>query len=188
VANNLVNDIAAEFEDDTLSSVELQANEGRIQELIRLARESTAPISSLTHRLEPWVAYAIVPLFALSNAGVAVSGDTAADAPGEPVVLGIALGLVLGKTIGVFSATWLAVKLGIGRLPSATTWRHVLGLSVTAGVGFTVALFVAGLSFEDPHLTDLAKIGILAGSFVAGILGYVLLRTAPPARSDDAVT
>jgi NhaA family Na+:H+ antiporter len=190
VARSLVDEISAEFEDERLTAVELQANEGRIQELIRLARESTAPISSLTHLLEPWVAYVIVPIFALANAGVKVSGDTAADAVSEPVVLGIVLGLVVGKTIGVFSATWLAVRLGIGRLPAGTTWSHVLGLAITAGVGFTVALFVASLSFDDPVLGDMAKIGILSASLVAGLLGFFTLRAVssrvPP--GDAALT
>lgn len=176
MARTLVDEIASEFDDDRLTAVELQANEGRIEELMRLARESTAPISSLTHILEPWVAYLIVPVFALANAGVAVSSETASDAVGEPVVTGIFFGLLLGKTIGVFSATWLAVKLGVGRLPNNTNWAHVFALAVTAGVGFTVALFVAGLSFTDPALNDMAKIGILTASTVSGIIGFTLLK------------
>ncbi len=194
-ARTLVDEIDEAFVDGTLTAEELEHNEGRIQELIRIAREATSPIATLTNRLGPWVSYAIVPIFAFANAGVKVAGDTAADAAGEPVVLGIVLGLVVGKTVGVFSATWLAVRTGVGRLPSQTTWRHVLGLSVTAGVGFTVALFVAGLAFDDPNTVDLAKIGILSGSLIAGVIGFTLLRTSPPSvvvtgavsDGDDAV-
>ena len=97
----------------------------------------------------------------------------------DPVVMGVAVGLVVGKTVGVFGASFIAVKLGLGRLPAGTTWSHVLGLAMVAGVGFTVALFVASLSFTDPDLTDSAKIGILGGSAVAGIVGYLFLRTLP---------
>ncbi len=182
-ATELVQSIGREYDDGRLTAGDLQTNEARVQELIRLARESTAPIARLSHLLEPWVAYLIVPLFAFANAGVAVSASTAAEATGEPIVLGIVVGLLVGKTVGVFGATWLAVQLGVGRLPKATTWVHIAGLAITAAVGFTVALFVAGLSFEDPHLTDLAKIGILSGSIVAGVTGFTILRRARPAEA-----
>ena len=87
-------------------------------------------------------------------------------------------GLVLGKLVGVVSFTWLAVRLGVGRLPERTTWSHVVGVGATAGIGFTVALFVAGLSFDDADLLRSAKLGILAASTIAGLLGYTLLRRA----------
>ena len=95
------------------------------------------------------------------------------------MLAGVTLGLVVGKTVGVFGGAWLAVRLGVGRLPTSATWRHMLGLAVTAGIGFTVALFVTGLSFTDPALTSSAKIGILLASTVAGLLGFALLRTLP---------
>ena len=95
------------------------------------------------------------------------------------MLAGVTLGLVVGKTVGVFGGAWLAVRVGVGRLPTSATWRHMVGLAVTAGIGFTVALFVTGLSFTDPALTSSAKIGILLASAVAGLLGFVLLRTLP---------
>ena len=115
----------------------------------------------------------------IANAGVSVSTsgiDT-------NVFMGVLTGLVLGKLIGVVAFTWLAVRLGVGRLPDRTTWSHVVAIGATAGIGFTVALFVAGLSFDDPDLLRSAKLGILAASTAAGILGYTLLRRT--ARSGD---
>lgn len=126
----------------------------------------------------------IVPVSALANAGAALTGDSLRGALGDRVVLGAALGLVVGKTVGVVGATWPAVRLGTGRLPVLTTWRHVFGVAVCAGIGFTVALFVASLSFTDPTLTDAAKIGILGGSLVAGVAGYLWLRVCPPVDED----
>jgi hypothetical protein len=99
----------------------------------------------------------------------------------NPVTLGVALGLVAGETVGVFTTRVVAVKFGVGRLPTGTTWRHLFGLAVCAGIGFTVALFVTSLSFADPALADSAKVGILGGSVIAGALGYALLRTSAPA-------
>ena len=127
------------------------------------------------------MAFGIVPLFALVNAGVRL--DVAGlDAR---VTLGVVAGLVLGKTIGVFGGAWLAVRLGIGRLPASVTWRHMVGLAVTAGIGFTVALYVTGLSFDDAALVSSAKIGILGASAAAGALGFLLLRTVPVPRHEE---
>ena len=145
------------------------------EDLARYARETTSPLERVESTLNLWVAFAVVPLFALVNAGVEVHVGSL----DSRVVLGVALGLVLGKTVGVLGASWITVKLGIGRLPDHTTWRQMLGLSVTAGIGFTVALFVTGLSFSDPGLTASAKTGVILASIVAGAIGYALLRTAP---------
>ena len=127
-------------------------------------------------------AYVIVPVFALANAGVQFSGDAVSGLFSDPVVLGVSLGLVVGKTVGVFAASVIAVKLGLGRLPAGATWRHIFGLAICAGVGFTVALFVTSISFTDPALADSAKIGILLGSAVAGTVGYLFLRAIPAAE------
>jgi len=155
----------------------------RLSEIDRLVTESRSPLDRLTDKLHLWVAFVVVPLFAFANAGVRLSGEALDGLFSDPVVLGIAVGLVVGKTVGVFSFTWLGVKLGIGTLPDGVGFRNVLGLALTAGVGFTVALFVAGLAFEPGTLVaDSAKIGILGGSVVAGILGFTYLRLSPPAR------
>jgi NhaA family Na+:H+ antiporter len=125
-------------------------------------------------------------VFALANAGVALTGDAVAGIVSEPATTGVIVGLFAGKTVGVLGATALAVRLGLGRLPSGTTWRHVLGLATSAGVGFTVALFVTSLAFDSAALADAAKVGILVGSSLSGLVGYLLLRTAPAHQATAA--
>jgi NhaA family Na+:H+ antiporter len=178
-ARRLLNQIERAYYDRVLTEAEFEANEVLTTEVARLAMHSTSPLERLESRLTPWVSYVVVPVFALANAGVPLSGDAVSGLLDDPVVLGTGVGLVAGKTIGVFLAAFLAIKLGLGRLPMGATWRHIFGLAVCAGVGFTVALFVASISFTDPALTDSARIGILLGSLVAGVLGYTLLRTIP---------
>jgi NhaA family Na+:H+ antiporter len=185
-ARRVIDRIDRAFDDDVLTEEEFARNEQRIAEVARLAMYSTSPLERLERALAPWVAYAVVPVFALANAGVTFSGDSVADLATDPVTVGVVLGLVVGKTVGIFGATALAVRLGIGTLPTGTTWRHLTGLATAAGVGFTVALFVTSLSFSEGPLTDAAKIGILVGSSVAGVLSYALLRTAPSPRGDQA--
>ena len=146
-----------------------------------VARESIAPLSRLEHLLHGWSAFVIVPIFALANAGVSFEGVNLADAVTSRVALGVAFGLVVGKTVGVTGFGWLVVKLGLGRLPSGVGWRHMIGTAMLAGIGFTVALFIAELAYTD-HLTiDLSKIGIFVGSIIAGVVGYAVLRSAPEA-------
>jgi len=154
----------------------------RLGEIERLVTESQSPLDRLARKLHLWVAFAIVPLFAFANAGVRLSGEAMDGLLSNRVVLGIAIGLVVGKTVGVFSFTVLGTKLGIGTLPAGAGYRTIFGLALTAGVGFTVALFVASLAYDPGTLTaDSAKIGILGGSLVAGCLGYGYFRTLPSA-------
>jgi NhaA family Na+:H+ antiporter len=178
-ARRLLDRIDKAYYDRVLTQEEFAENEHLAAEVARLAMYATSPLERLESRLSPWVSYVIVPVFALANAGVQFSGDAVAGLFGDPVVLGVGLGLVAGKTVGVFAASFLAVKLGLGRLPPGTTWRHILGLAMVAGIGFTVALFVTSISFTDPALADAAKIGILLGSAVAGAAGYLFLRAIP---------
>ena len=155
------------------------------RQLGSIANESIAPLNRLEHLLHPWSSFLIVPLFALANAGVRFGGVDILDALTSPVALGVAAGLLVGKIVGISAFTALAVRLGLGRLPRHTTWTHLFGLAALAGVGFTVSLFVTGLAFKSPALTDLAKIGIFAGSGIAGIIGYLILRFTgrPPKTS-----
>jgi len=172
------------IEDDLRDGEDYEEASARLSEIGRLVDETQSPLDRLTERLHLWVAFLIVPLFAFANAGVRLSGEALDGLFSNTVVLGIAVGLVVGKTVGVFSFTWLGVKLGIGALPDGVTFRNVLGLALTAGVGFTVALFVASLAFEPGTLVaDSAKIGILGGSLVAGILGFTYLRLSPSATA-----
>ncbi|MCB1006106.1 MAG: Na+/H+ antiporter NhaA [Acidimicrobiales bacterium] len=176
-ARRMVDDIERSYAEG-LTATEAEQNESTMEDIVRLAHESVSPLERIEHRLAPWAAYVIVPIFALANAGVVLSTKTMRDAATSTVGLGIFFGLIAGKTIGVSVATWLAVHLGIGTLPDGTTWGHVVGLAMTAGVGFTVALFVTELSFDAETLVSDAKIAILAASLVAGITGYLLLRLA----------
>jgi NhaA family Na+:H+ antiporter len=175
----LVDQIERAYYDRVLTQVEFEVNEQVIAEVGRLSIQSTSPLERLTRALSPWVAFVIVPVFALANAGVELSGDAITGLATNPVSLGVAAGLLVGKTVGVFAGAALAVALGAGRLPDETTWRHVLGLAIVAGIGFTVALFVTSISLEDPALVASAKVGILFGSLVAGLVGYLFLRAAP---------
>ncbi len=148
--------------------------------LSEVARESIAPLSRVEHILHGWSAFVIVPVFALANAGVELAGVDILDALTSRIALGVAFGLVVGKMIGVTGFGWLVVKLGWGRLPDGVNWRHMIGTGILTGVGFTVALFIAELAFEEHFHIDLAKIGIFAGSIVAAIAGYIVLRLATP--------
>jgi Na+:H+ antiporter, NhaA family len=179
-ARRLIDRIERAYYDRILTDAEFEANEQLMAEVSRLSVQSTSPLERLERALAPWVAFVIVPLFALANAGVELSGHAVGGLVSDPVTLGVTLGLVAGKTVGVFTTSILAVKLGVGRLPAGAGWRHMFGLAVCAGVGFTVALFVTSLSFTDPALADSAKVGILAGSLVAGALGFAILRTMAP--------
>ncbi|MCB0717692.1 MAG: Na+/H+ antiporter NhaA [Bacteroidetes bacterium] len=134
------------------------------------------PAYRMEHALHGWVAYFIMPVFALANAGVALGGGVNF---GSPVTLGIIAGLFLGKQIGVTLFAWLSVKLGIAELPQGVAWRQVYGVSLLCGIGFTMSLFIANLAFSEAALLDEAKIGILAASVVSGIAGWIALsRTA----------
>lgn len=136
-----------------------------------------SPLHTLEHALHPYVAYLILPLFAFANAGLALGGMSLEQAL-SPVPLGIALGLVLGKPLGVFGLSWLSVMLGIARKPADISWMQLLGVAVLCGIGFTMSLFVASLAFEASGEGALAadRLGILAGSLVSAVLGYGLLR------------
>lgn len=141
-----------------------------------------SPARHLEHTLHPWVAYAILPVFAFANAGVPFAGLTPRDLFG-PVPVGIMLGLFVGKQAGVFIATWVTVALGLARLPAGTTWPQVYGVSVLCGIGFTMSLFIGTLAFEHGgfEYATAVRVGVLGGSLLSALLGYAVLRLAPPA-------
>ncbi|MQM24249.1 Na+/H+ antiporter NhaA [Glycomyces sp. NEAU-7082] len=156
------------------------------EQLVRLTRDAQPPTHRLQHEHHPFSSFVVLPLFALANAGVALSGDLLATAATSAVTLGIVLGLVAGKTIGITAATWLAVKTGAGRLPEGTGWPLLTGIAAVAGIGFTVALFITELAFhgaETALLTDEAKIGVLAGSVAAALIGAAIVAMTAPKRS-----
>jgi NhaA family Na+:H+ antiporter len=125
--------------------------------------------------LHPWTSYVIVPLFALANAGIELSAGSFSSP--SPVFIGVLVGLVVGKLVGVAGFSWLAVRTGLARLPDGVGWAHIVGVAAVAGIGFTVALFIAGLAFTGEMLDD-AKLGVLAASVVAAVLGAILLSRA----------
>ena len=142
----------------------------------RAVRAVVPATERVAHDLHPWSSFFIVPLFALANAGVRLEAGVL-DRPGATAVAaGVAVGLVLGKGLGIAGLTWVAVRLGLAPLPEGAGWRQILGIAWVAGIGFTVSLFVAGLAFADADLVAAAKLGILAGSATAALVGAALLR------------
>jgi Na+/H+ antiporter NhaA len=142
--------------------------------------EATASIARLQRRLHPWSAYLVVPLFALANAGVHLDRDTLAETVSSPITLGVVAGLVAGKLAGVFGMSWLAVRTGLGTLPRLVTSRQLAAAGILAGVGFTVALFVADLTVSGPGDLEQAKVAILLAAAAAGPVGWLLLRMPAP--------
>jgi NhaA family Na+:H+ antiporter len=145
----------------------------------------SAPLERLERLLHPWSSFVVVPIFALANSGVDISGDAISDAAASPITHGVILGLLAGKVIGVVAATYIAVRLGLADLPRGATWRHIVGLGLLAGIGFTVALFITGLAFDDPQRIDEARIGILTASMIAGVVGFVALRFVSDTQSEQ---
>lgn len=133
------------------------------------------------HALHPWVAFLILPVFAFANAGVSLTGVTLTDLL-QPLSLGIAAGLFLGKQIGVFAFTYAGCKLGVARLPDGVSWAHVYGVACLTGVGFTMSLFIGSLAFDSPDVMNTVRLGVISGSLLSGVVGFVVLRMAPPLR------
>jgi NhaA family Na+:H+ antiporter len=146
-----------------------------------LLKRTESPADRVTRELHDWIAFLVLPLFALANAGVTFFSATWGPFLHSPVAWGVLLGLLLGKPLGIVSACWITVKLGIGRLPGGVNWKQVTGVGVLSGIGFTVSLFIGGLAFEDQAHLDAAKTAVLFASLLAGVGGYFLLRrTAAP--------
>ncbi len=146
--------------------------------LADLARDAVSPLARMESLLHPWASYVVVPLFALSNAGVPLTGHALAAGATSRVAVAIVAARVLGKTLGISIASGLAVRIGLARLPRGVSWRHVIGVAAAAGIPFTVSLFVAELSIRPGTVLDSAKLGILATALIAGLAGFLLLRSA----------
>lgn len=152
-----------------------EATLGQMEDLV-VGTES--PLERLERKVHPWTAFLVLPLFALVNAGVPLSPQGLMEAARSPVAQGIVAGLLVGKMGGILGASWLAVKAGWASLPEGVTWGHLGGVSLLAGIGFTVSLFITDLAFADPVLVTHAKVAILAASALAGALGFVMVRAA----------
>ncbi len=138
-------------------------------------RYGGSPLHIVEQGLSPYVTMLIVPLFAFANSGVILGQLSLSDLT-APVPLGVSLGLVLGKQIGVFGTVALMVRLGLARLPEGASWRHIWGIACLAGIGFTMSLFIGGLSYADPSLLNQVRLGVLAASLISAVLGYIVLR------------
>ncbi|WP_220793402.1 Na+/H+ antiporter NhaA [Nocardioides stalactiti] len=171
-------EVASDYAREALDDRRLDPDE--VHRLRFLVVESVPVVERLQHHLHPLSAYVVLPVFALANAGVDVRGGALGDALTSPVALGIGVGLVLGKPIGIVLASALAVRLRVARLPEGVGWGQLVGVGFVAGIGFTVSLFIAGLAFPDaPGLAADAKVGILLASLAAAGAGLVVLRLAP---------
>ncbi len=138
--------------------------------------EARSPLLYLEEKLHPWVAFAVVPVFGFANAGVSLSGVTV-DTLLQPVPLGVALGLLIGKQVGIFALAALAIRAGLAKLPDASNWGQLYGVAALCGIGFTMSLFIGALAFPGaPHLVDEVKVGVLMGSLLSAVLGVILLR------------
>ena len=195
VFHKRANELLDQFESAGIQGKDIRTNPHQFELLLKLeslAEEAQAPLQRLEHSLRPYIMYAIMPVFALANAGVTIDGSMS-DFFTQPVTWGIVLGLVLGKPIGILSAVYLSVRLGWGRLPNYVRWPQMIGVGFLAGIGFTMSLFITGLAFAtNPHLIDVAKIGILLASLIAGVTGVLILvgtsriPSVVPAESDAA--
>jgi len=165
---------AAESEKSVMNDEEQQT---AIEALENACERVQPPLHRMEHALHNWVTFAVMPVFALANAGVAVTGNMG-ETLSHPVTLGIVLGLLLGKPIGIMVASWVAVKTGMASLPEGVSWSQIHGAGWLGGIGFTMSIFVAGLAFADAALLTMAKLGILTASTCAAVVGTVLLRRA----------
>jgi len=146
-----------------------------IQHVKNLSLAAETPLQKIEQALHPWVAFLIMPLFALANSGIMIGADIFT-AIINPVSIGVTTGLVIGKFVGIISFTWILVKTGLGKLPDQAKWKHIIGVALLAGIGFTMSLFISGLAFKNPIFVDQAKYGILLASIVSGILGTIVLK------------
>jgi NhaA family Na+:H+ antiporter len=161
-----------------------EERQGALHALNSANEDVEPPLQELEHALHPWVVFAIMPLFALANAGV-VLGEDFASTLLNPVSLGIVAGLLLGKQFGITLFAWLAVKSGISELPGGVSWLHIYGAAWLAGIGFTMSLFISDLAFADSPLLDVAKLGILTASLIAGVAGWSIIRRTSAPRTGD---
>lgn len=163
--------------EDSAEPTTIEEHHDALWDLETITVRAQAPILRSEHALLPWVAFVIVPIFAVANAGVAVVGDLGSMLT-DPVALGVAIGLVIGKQVGITAATLLVVRAGLASLPSGVTMIHIYGAAWLGGIGITMSLFISDLAFGGGPVLALAKVGILAASIVAGVGGYVVLRFA----------
>ena len=152
-----------------------EAREGIVQNLEENCEKILTPLQRLEHKLHPWVSFFIMPVFALANAGVIITGNFISELT-DPVSFGIVTGLFIGKQLGISAFTWLSVKLKLASLPFSVTWKQIYSAGILAGIGFTMSLFIANLAFTSEELLTISKVGILTASLLSGFIGFFILR------------
>jgi len=152
-----------------------EAREGIVQNLEENCEKILTPLQRLEHKLHPWVSFLIMPVFALANAGVIITGNFISELT-DPVSFGIVTGLFIGKQLGISAFTWLSVKLKLASLPFSVTWKQIYSAGILAGIGFTMSLFIANLAFTSEELLTISKVGILTASLLSGFIGFFILR------------
>ncbi|PLY01938.1 MAG: Na+/H+ antiporter NhaA [Desulfuromonas sp.] len=153
-------------------------NEQRLGTLLALehiTHDAMSPLQRMEHEMNPWVIYGVMPIFALANAGISLSAAELSAALSHPITIGVGAGLLLGKPLGIFLFSWLAVKMRLCDLPTGSRWSDVVGVGILAGIGFTMSMFITNLAYLDLARVANAKVGIFAASLCAGIIGYILL-------------
>ncbi len=154
---------------------------GTLFAIEHICHDAMSPLQRMEHEMHHWVIFGVMPIFALANAGISLSGSELQAALAQPVTWGVACGLLLGKPAGILLFSWLAVKAGWADLPPRAGWADILGIGILGGIGFTMSLFITNLAFHQPVLAEAAKVGIFSASLLAGAFGYLLL--ARPRRS-----
>jgi NhaA family Na+:H+ antiporter len=149
---------------------------GTLLALEHACHDSMSPLQRMEHEMNPWVIYGVMPIFALANAGISLDTGHLLDTFTSPVAIGVAVGLLIGKPLGIFTFSWLAVRLRLCDLPSGCHWTDILGLGLLGGIGFTMSMFISNLAYPLPELIIDAKVGIFSASLLAGLLGYAVLR------------
>jgi NhaA family Na+:H+ antiporter len=159
-----------------------QKNEkmGNLLALEHITHDAMSPLQRMEHEMHHWVIFMVMPIFALANAGISMTADELSTAISSPVTIGVALGLLIGKPVGITLAAWLAVKMRLAHLPENTRWNEIFGVGILAGIGFTMSMFITNLAYPDPQFVANAKVGIFIASLLAGIIGYFYLAKNRP--------
>ena len=184
-----IRELQAAFRDDRrdLSTSDDPLSNYRMASIAQAMEQSAiavqSPLQRIEHAMTPWVTFVVIPIFALANASVDLAAVDWYGAVSHPVTAGVVAGLVIGKSLGISLFAWAAVRLGVARLPSGVAWKHLVGASWLAGIGFTMSLFIGQLAFQDPALVDQARIGVLLGSAISAGVGLAWLWFAADAAS-----
>ncbi len=148
---------------------------GTLLALEHVCHDAMSPLQRMEHEMNGWVIFGVIPVFALANAGITLQWGELVASISHPVTQGVALGLLLGKPLGIFLFTWLAVRVGLADMPQGSSWTDILGIGILGGIGFTMSMFITNLAFRQSALVADAKVGIFAASLLAGVFGYALL-------------